>query len=77
MITHGAEDHFPSFGMIDEGSEEKLFLLVEVTNRTTEVEVDEVVGDVTPLGLVVGLTEIFQPPRLGEGVVVVVSQRNQ
>lgn len=58
----------------DERGEEELLFLVEVAQGATEVEVDEVAGDVSPPSLVADLGQVLQPPRLSQRVVVVVGQ---
>jgi hypothetical protein len=72
MVAYRAKDKIASLRVVDQGSEEQLLFFMEVAQRTTEIEVNEVVGEVPALGLIVELDNVVEPPGLCQRMMVVV-----
>src|SRR5687768_5077953 len=77
VVSYRPHDQLPRLVRIDEWSEEQFLFLAEVPDRSPQVEVDEIVRDVSALRFVHENGSIVKSPALRQHVVMIMGQRHQ
>ena len=77
VVNYGAQDEITSLRVIAQRCEEQLPFFMKMPDGSTVVEVEEIISKVSTLGDIFHLRNVVEPPRLGQRMMVVMSERYQ